>query len=55
VTGVARSNPRLTVGAITGIVMILALLLVTTLFAPSAHRPGSPSSPPASPGHSATP
>jgi hypothetical protein len=55
VTAAARSNPRLAVGAITGIIMILALLLVTTLFAPSAHRPGSPSSPPASPGHSATP
>jgi peptide/nickel transport system substrate-binding protein len=51
----ARSNPRLAVGAITAIVMILALLLVTTLFSPSAHRPGSPGSPPASPGHSAPP
>ena len=55
VTAAARSNPRLAVGAITGIVMILALLLVTTLFSPSSHRPGSPSSPPASPGHSAPP
>ena len=55
VTAAARSNPRLAVGAITGIIMILALLLVTTLFSPSAHRPGSPSSPPASPGHSAPP
>jgi serine/threonine protein kinase len=54
-TAAARSNPRLAVGAITAIVMILALLLVTTLFSPSAHRPGSPSSPPASPGHSAPP
>ena len=55
VTAAARSNPRLAVGAITAIVMILALLLVTTLFSPSAHRPGSPGSPPASPGHSAPP
>jgi serine/threonine protein kinase len=54
VTAAARSNPRLAVGAITAIVMILALLLVTTLFSPS-HRPGSPGSPPASPGHSAPP
>ena len=54
-TAAARSNPRLAVGAITAVVMILALLLVTTLFSPSAHRPGSPSSPPASPGHSAPP
>jgi len=55
VTAAVRSNPRLAVGAITAIVMVLALLLVTTLFSPSAHRPGSPSSPPASPGHSAPP
>jgi serine/threonine protein kinase len=55
VTAAARSNPRLAVGAITAVVMILALLLVTTLFSPSAHRPDSPSSPPASPGHSAPP
>jgi len=55
VTAAARSNPRLAVGAISGIIVILALLLVTTLFSPSAHRPGSPSSPPASPGHSAPP
>ncbi len=55
VTAAIRSNPRLAVGAITAIVMVLALLLVTTLFSPSAHRPGSPSSPPASPGHSAPP
>jgi serine/threonine protein kinase len=55
VTAAARSNPRLAVGAITAIVMILALLLVTTLFSPSAHRPGTPGSPPASPGHSAPP
>ena len=50
-----RSNPRLTVGAITAIAMVLALLLVTTLFSPSSHRPSSPGNPPASPGHSAPP
>ena len=41
VTAAVRSNPRLAVGAITAIVMVLALLLVTTLFSPSAHQ-GSP-------------
>jgi serine/threonine protein kinase len=51
----ARSNPRLAVGAITAIAMVVALILVVTIFSPSAHRPGSPSSPPASPGHSAPP
>jgi serine/threonine protein kinase len=50
-----RSNPRLTVGAITAIAMVLALLLVTTLFSPSSHPPSSPGNPPASPGHSAPP
>jgi len=54
-TAAVRSNPRLAVGAITAIAMVLALLLVTTLFTPSAHRPASPGSPPASPGHSAPP
>jgi hypothetical protein len=53
----ARSNPRLAIGAATAIAMVVALILVVTLFSPSAsHRPGlSPSSPPASPGHSAPP
>ena len=55
VTAAVRSNPRLAVGAITAIAMVLALLLVTTLFSPTTHRPGSPSSPPVSPGHSAPP
>ena len=50
-----RSNPQLAVGVVTAIVMILGLLLVTTLFASSPHRPASPGSPPASPGHSASP
>ena len=50
-----RSNPRLAVGAITAIAMVLALLLVTTLFSPSSHPPSSPGNPPASPGHSAPP
>ena len=52
----ARSNPRLAVGAVTGIVMIVALILVVTLFSPSsARQPGAPAVPPASPGHSAPP
>lgn len=50
----ARSNPRLAVGLITAIVMVAALLLVTTLF-PSSRQPASPGGPPASPGHSASP
>lgn len=54
-TAAVRSNPRLAVGAITAVVMVLALILVVTLFSPSAHRPGSPGSPPVSPGHSAPP
>jgi serine/threonine protein kinase len=54
-TAAMRSNPRLVVGAITAIAMVLALLLVTTLFSPSSHQPGSPGGPPASPGHSAPP
>lgn len=53
-TAAVRSNPRLAAGAITAIFMILALLLVTTIFTPS-HKPASPSNPPASPGHSAPP
>ena len=50
----ARSNPRLAVGLVTAIVMVAALLLVTTLF-PSSRQPASPVGPPASPGHSASP
>jgi serine/threonine protein kinase len=51
-----RSNPRLAVGAATAIAMVGALILVVTLFTPSSsHRPGSPATPPASPGHSAPP
>jgi serine/threonine protein kinase len=53
-TAAMRSNPRLAAGAITAIVMILALLLVTTIFTPS-HKPASPGNPPGSPGHSAPP
>ena len=54
-TAALKSNPRVAVGAITAIVMVLALLLVTTLFSSSPHHPGAPGSPPASPGHSAPP
>jgi len=51
----ARANPRLAVGAVTAIAMVVALILVVTLFTPSAHRPESPGRLPASPGHSAPP
>ena len=47
----ARSNPRLAVGAITGIVMVVALILVVTLFPSHPRQPGSPTSP----GHSSPP
>ena len=51
----ARSNPRLAVGAVTAIAMVVVLILVVTLFSPSAHRPATPGRLPASPGHSAPP
>jgi hypothetical protein len=51
----ARSNPRLAVGAATAIAMVVALILVVTLFSPAAHRPATPGRLPASPGHSAPP
>jgi serine/threonine protein kinase len=51
----ARSNPRLAVGAVTAIAMVVALILVVTLFSPAAHRPATPGRLPASPGHSAPP
>lgn len=54
-TAAARSNPRLAVGAVTAIAMIVVLILVVTLFSPSAHRSESPGRLPASPGHSAPP
>jgi hypothetical protein len=50
----ARANPRLAVGVITAIVMVVALILVTAIF-PSHGKSQSPGSPPASPGHSAPP
>lgn len=50
----ARANPRLAVGLVTGIVMIVALILVTALF-PSHPKTQSPGGPPAAPGHSAPP
>ena len=50
-----RANTGLTVGAATGIVMILALILVVMLF-PSHHRPtSSPGGPTVSPASSASP
>jgi len=53
-TAAIRANPGLAVGVITGIMMILALLLVTAIF-PAHPKSQSPGSPPASPGHSAPP
>jgi hypothetical protein len=50
----ARANPRLAVGTITAIAMVVALILVVTLF-PSHPKPGVSPSGPASPGHSAPP
>jgi hypothetical protein len=52
VADAARANPRLAVGLITAAVMVLALLLVTTIF-PSHPKSQSPGSPATSPGHSA--
>lgn len=50
----ARANPRLAVGVITAIVMVVALILITTIF--PAHVKGqSPGRLPKSPGHSAPP
>lgn len=48
--GAARANPRLTVGLITAIAMVVALILVVTIF-PSHGQ----TQPPAPPGHSAPP
>jgi len=54
VANAIRVNPRLAIGLITAIMMIVALILVTAIFPahPKSHSPGSP---PASPGHSASP
>ncbi len=45
----ARANPRLAVGLVTAVAMVLVLILVTLIFKPS-HKPGE--QPPASPGDS---
>jgi len=50
----ARANPRLAVGLVTAIVMVLALILVTALFPSHGHH-SSPGTPPVSPSHSAPP
>jgi len=50
----ARANPRLAVGLVTAIVMVLALILVTAVF-PSHGKTHSPGTPPVSPSHSAPP
>jgi serine/threonine protein kinase len=54
-TAAMRSNPQLAVGLATAIVMVIALLLLTTVLSSSPHRPGAPGSPPVSPGRSAVP
>lgn len=54
VAATARANPRLAVGLITAVVMVLALVLVTTIF-PAHPQTRSPGNPPASPGRSAPP
>lgn len=50
----ARANPRLAVGLVTAIVMVLALILVTAVF-PSHGKTHSPGTPPVSPSRSAPP
>jgi hypothetical protein len=54
VADAARANPRLAVGLVTAIVMVLALILVTAVF-PSHGKSQSPGTPPTSPSHSAPP
>lgn len=49
-----RANPRLVAGVITAIVMVVALILVTTIF-PSHAKAQHPGGRPASPTHSAPP
>lgn len=54
VAHVARANPRLLAGVIIAIVMVVALILVITIF-PSHGKSQPPGNPPTSPGHSAPP
>ncbi len=56
VAAAARANPRLAIGLATAVVMVLALILVTTIFKPT-HKPGqqSPGSPGNSPSMTVTP
>ena len=55
VTAAARANPRLAVGLVTAVAMVLVLILVTLIF-PSKHKPGqqSPGTSPASPATSSS-
>jgi len=55
VTAAARANPRLAVGLVTAVAMVLVLILVTLIF-PSKHAPGqqSPGTSPASPATSSS-
>lgn len=55
VTAAARANPRLAVGLVTAVAMVLVLILVTLIF-PSKNKPGqqSPGTSPASPATSSS-
>jgi serine/threonine protein kinase len=55
VAAAARANPRLAVGLVTAVAMVLVLILVTLLF-PANHKPGqqSPGTSPASPATSSS-
>ena len=55
VVAAARANPRLMVGLVTAVAMVLVLILVTLIF-PSKHKPGqqSPGTSPASPATSSS-
>jgi serine/threonine protein kinase len=52
-TAAVRANPRLATGLITAVAMVVALILVVTLF--PSHPAATPGSRPSSPGHSASP
>ena len=55
VAATARANPRLAVGLVTAVAMVLVLILVTLIF-PAKHKPGqqSPGTSPASPATSSS-
>jgi eukaryotic-like serine/threonine-protein kinase len=53
-TAFTSANPRLMVGIVTAVVMVAALILVTTLFPSSHKKDQSPGGPPAAPSASAS-